>query len=56
MCRCTQVANTDQGNTDGDLFGKSCDTDLNNDALTTKFDFGLFKQSFGCVATYRNRA
>ena len=48
---CLLTANTDQRDTDGDLYGNRCDADLNNNGLVNTLDFGLFKQAFGCVAT-----
>lgn len=43
---CTDVANPDQRDTDGDLFGNLCDADLNNDYLINFIDLGLMKQNF----------
>jgi len=47
---CTQLANPDQRDTDGDHYGNRCDADLNNNGLVNTLDFGLFKQAFGSVA------
>ncbi|MEL7449739.1 MAG: PQQ-dependent sugar dehydrogenase [Pseudomonadota bacterium] len=43
---CTDVANPDQRDTDGDLFGNACDADLNNDLVVNFADLGLMKQNF----------
>ena len=45
---CTLVANADQRNTDGDLFGNICDADLNNaDPVVNLSDYSLFRSAFG---------
>ncbi len=43
---CTLVANPDQQDTDGDLFGNACDGDFNNDGAVNSLDLGMFKQMF----------
>ena len=43
---CIEVPNADQRDTDGDLFGNVCDTDLNNDNITNALDLGIFKSVF----------
>jgi hypothetical protein len=43
---CTDVANTDQQDTDGDNYGNACDADFNNDNFVNSLDIGLFKQMF----------
>lgn len=43
---CTQVANADQRDTDGDLYGNRCDTDLSGDGVTNLLDVGLLKLEF----------
>ena len=43
---CIEVPNADQRDTDGDLFGNVCDTDLNNDNITNAIDLGIFKSVF----------
>jgi hypothetical protein len=55
MDNCTMVANgpvqiasagPSQNDSDGDLFGNSCDADLNNDGAVNFTDLYLFKQVF----------
>ena len=48
---CTQLANPDQRDTDGDHYGNRCDADLNGNGLVNTLDFGLFKQAFGATGT-----
>jgi len=43
---CTDVANADQQDTDGDNYGNACDGDFNNDGSVSSIDLGLFKQMF----------
>jgi uncharacterized repeat protein (TIGR03806 family) len=40
---CTQVANADQRDTDGDGYGNVCDADLDNSGLTTSTDFNMMR-------------
>jgi hypothetical protein len=44
---CTEVANPDQTDSDGDLFGNACDADLNNDCVVNGLDVGTFIAQFG---------
>jgi hypothetical protein len=44
---CTLVPNTDQRNTDGDLYGNICDADLNNDGTVNLSDYSAFRSAFG---------
>lgn len=43
---CTQVANADQRDTNGDGFGNACDADLNNDGAINVVDLGLLRTAF----------
>jgi hypothetical protein len=43
---CTEVANPDQRDTNGDLFGNACDPDLDNNGIVNAIDLGLFKSVF----------
>ncbi len=43
---CTEIANADQRDSNGDGFGNVCDTDLNNDNITNAVDLGIFKAAF----------
>jgi hypothetical protein len=43
---CTQVANADQRDTNGDGFGNRCDADLNNDGIINSTDLGLLRLVF----------
>ena len=43
---CTQAANADQLDTDGDLYGNACDADFNNDGIVNSLDTGPFKAAF----------
>lgn len=45
---CTEIANADQRDTDGDLYGNQCDGDLNNSGGIVNFaDLALFRSAFG---------
>ena len=46
---CTQVANANQRDTDGDGFGNMCDGDLNNDIKVNVVDLNLFKAAYNTV-------
>ena len=46
MDNCSEVANADQRDTDGDGFGNRCDADLNNDLSINFIDLGLLKSVF----------
>lgn len=43
---CINVANADQLDTDGDLYGNACDADFNNDGIVNSLDTGPFKADF----------
>lgn len=43
---CTNIANADQLDTDGDLYGNACDADFNNDGIVNSLDTGSFKADF----------
>ncbi|MFK8014114.1 MAG: thrombospondin type 3 repeat-containing protein [Gammaproteobacteria bacterium] len=43
---CTQIANEDQRDTNGDGFGNACDADLNNDGVINVVDLGLLRSVF----------
>ena len=43
---CINAANPSQIDTDGDLFGNACDTDLNNDGVVNVVDLGLLRKRF----------
>ena len=43
---CTDVANVDQTDSDGDGFGNACDADLNNDCVVNVVDLGLLRSVF----------
>jgi len=43
---CTNAANPNQADSDGDGFGNICDADLNNDCIVNAGDLGLFKSVF----------
>ena len=43
---CTLVANPDQRDTDADLYGNSCDPDLNGDLVVNFADIGALKAAF----------
>jgi hypothetical protein len=43
---CSQDANSDQRDSNGDGFGNVCDADLNNDNATNAIDLGLLRLSF----------
>ncbi|MEM6641176.1 MAG: PQQ-dependent sugar dehydrogenase [Pseudomonadota bacterium] len=43
---CIDVANPNQRDTDGDLYGNLCDADLNNDQVVNVVDLGLFRSRF----------
>ncbi len=43
---CSAVANADQRNTDGDLYGNVCDPDFNNDGAVNFPDLALMKSVF----------
>lgn len=44
---CTQVANADQRDTNGDGYGNLCDADLDNNGMVNTRDLALFKTAFG---------
>ena len=44
---CTNVANSIQGDADGDGCGNACDADFNQSGACTIADFGAFKACFG---------
>ncbi|NNF17758.1 MAG: hypothetical protein HKN70_13525 [Gammaproteobacteria bacterium] len=44
---CTDVANADQRDTDGDGFGNICDPDFNNDGVINFLDLGYLGSRFG---------
>ncbi|MFK8014485.1 MAG: thrombospondin type 3 repeat-containing protein [Gammaproteobacteria bacterium] len=46
MDNCSQDANSDQRDSNGDGFGNACDADLNNDNVTNVADLGLLRASF----------
>jgi hypothetical protein len=43
---CTDTANPDQRDTDGDGHGNMCDADLNNDCIVNAIDLGFFRSVF----------
>ncbi|MFK8013932.1 MAG: thrombospondin type 3 repeat-containing protein [Gammaproteobacteria bacterium] len=43
---CSQQANADQRDSNGDGFGNVCDTDLNNDLIVNVVDLGIFRSVF----------
>ncbi|MDG2035326.1 MAG: hypothetical protein P8J42_01775, partial [Pseudomonadales bacterium] len=43
---CTQVANEDQRDTDGDGYGNYCDPDLDNNNIVNSDDYSLLKLEF----------
>ncbi len=43
---CSELANADQRDTDGDGFGNACDADLNNDGTINFQDLGLLRTVF----------
>jgi hypothetical protein len=43
---CTQTANADQRDTDGDAYGNACDPDLDNDGIVNFIDLGAMKAVF----------
>ena len=43
---CTNLANPDQLDSNGDGFGNRCDADLNNDCVVNPIDLGIFKSEF----------
>jgi subtilisin-like proprotein convertase family protein len=43
---CTQVANPDQRDTNGDGYGNLCDADLNGDLITNAGDLGILRTVF----------
>jgi len=43
---CTQVANLDQTDTDGDGYGNVCDGDFNNNGVVDFADYGYFRSVF----------
>lgn len=44
---CSQAANANQRDSNGDGFGNVCDADLNNDGIVNQADAGLFRSAFG---------
>lgn len=44
---CTEVANTNQRDTDGDGYGNACDMDLDNSGFTNIIDLSLFRSVLG---------
>jgi hypothetical protein len=44
---CSEVANADQRDTDGDNYGNICDPDFNQNGIVDPVDFSLLKQKFG---------
>jgi len=43
---CLTVANADQRDTDGDLYGNRCDPDFNEDGMINFVDLGVMKENF----------
>ncbi|MFK7886789.1 MAG: thrombospondin type 3 repeat-containing protein [Gammaproteobacteria bacterium] len=43
---CTEAANPDQRDTNGDGFGNLCDADLNNDGVINVLDLGILRSAF----------
>ncbi|MFK7887552.1 MAG: hypothetical protein AB8G16_11885 [Gammaproteobacteria bacterium] len=43
---CSQLANPDQRDTNGDGFGNACDTDLNDDMIVNFIDLGILRTVF----------
>ena len=43
---CTEVANADQRDSDGDGYGNVCDTDINNDGITNSLDASLLRSLY----------
>ncbi|MFK8014699.1 MAG: FG-GAP-like repeat-containing protein [Gammaproteobacteria bacterium] len=43
---CTQIANADQRDTNGDGYGNRCDADLNDDGTINVVDLGLLRAAF----------
>lgn len=43
---CTEVANADQRDTDGDGFGNICDADFNNDGIMYTADLSYFRSKY----------
>ena len=43
---CTQVANADQRNADGDAFGSLCDADFNQDGVVNFSDLARMRAAF----------
>lgn len=46
---CTQVANANQRDTNGDGYGNLCDADLNNNGIVNTQDLVVFKAAFGSI-------
>ena len=46
---CSDVANSDQIDTDQDGYGNMCDPDINNDGITGGADFTSFRNAWGSV-------
>lgn len=44
---CSQAANANQRDSNGDGLGNACDADLNNDGIVNQADTGLFRSAFG---------
>ena len=47
---CSEVANSDQDDTDGDDCGNLCDTDYDQNGVAGWSDFGFFQQCFGTTS------
>jgi hypothetical protein len=47
---CTQVANANQLDSDGDGYGNACDADLNNDGIVNSLDISALRTAFGSTS------